>query len=298
MIKTFIRGLGFATVLVVPVVAYAQSAVSFQHEATIYADEKGGALLQPEGVACTNTSLLVADTGNGRLLRYTLEQGTVKGGTEIKIPELPYPTRVQMTTKGEIFALDGKTHRIVRLNADGMFKGYLDLKGAGSDTATIVKSFRIGASDEIDLLDVHSGRVLVTTPEGQILQQISLPGNHGFFSGIATDDRGTIFLIDSVNAMLFSAPKDANTFSPLTKSMREYLNFPTNLTVSPRGLIYVVDQNGGSILLLGPDGSVKGRKLSRGWDEGLLYYPTQLCVNEDGMAFVADRSNNRVQIFR
>lgn len=98
-------------------------------------------------------------------------------------------------------------------------------------------------------------------------------------------------------AMVFSASKDSNSFSPLTKSLREYLNFPTSIIADNKGIIYVVDQNGGGIVILGQDGSYLGRQLSMGWNEGLLYYPSQMCINEKGEVFIADRGNSRVQIF-
>jgi hypothetical protein len=34
-----------------------------------------------------------------------------------------------------------------------------------------------------------------------------------------------------------------------------------------------------------------------GWNEGLLYYPSQMCLNEKGEVFIADRGNSRVQVF-
>jgi hypothetical protein len=34
-----------------------------------------------------------------------------------------------------------------------------------------------------------------------------------------------------------------------------------------------------------------------GWNEGLLYYPSQMCISEKGEAFIADRGNSRVQVF-
>ena len=37
-----------------------------------------------------------------------------------------------------------------------------------------------------------------------------------------------------------------------------------------RGTLYVVDENGGGIVILGRDGSYMGRQLSLGWNEGLL----------------------------
>jgi DNA-binding beta-propeller fold protein YncE len=97
--------------------------------------------------------------------------------------------------------------------------------------------------------------------------------------------------------MVFSAAKDANSFSPFTKSLREYLNFPTNITTDKKGTLYIVDENGSGIVLLGQDGSYLGRQLSMGWNEGLLYYPSQMCINEKGEVFIADRGNSRVQVF-
>jgi hypothetical protein len=97
--------------------------------------------------------------------------------------------------------------------------------------------------------------------------------------------------------MLFSAAKDSNGFSPLTKSLREYLNFPTSMAIDNQGRLYVVDENGGGIVLLGRDGTYMGRQLSMGRNEGLLYYPSQAAINGKGEVFIADRGNSRVQIF-
>jgi len=37
---------------------------------------------------------------------------------------------------------------------------------------------------------------------------------------------------------------------------------------------------------------LESRRLSNG-----VYYPTQMCINEKGEVFIADRGNSRVQIF-
>jgi hypothetical protein len=69
------------------------------------------------------------------------------------------------------------------------------------------------------------------------------------------------------------------------------------LTTDNRGTIYIVDENGGGIVILGVDGTFVGRQLTMGWTEGLLYYPSQICINGKGEVFIADRGNSRVQIF-
>ena len=62
-------------------------------------------------------------------------------------------------------------------------------------------------------------------------------------------------------------------------------------------LIVLVDKHGNGLLVLGPDGSFLGRRLSIGWGEGLVYYPGQICIDGNGDIFVADRGNNRLQAF-
>ena len=52
--------------------------IKLWHRTSVYLDGKNGSLLHPEGVACdTDLYLIVADSGNGRLLRYRLEPESV-----------------------------------------------------------------------------------------------------------------------------------------------------------------------------------------------------------------------------
>jgi hypothetical protein len=280
-----------------PLNTFSAETVKFKYLQSVYFDDRGGGIKQPEGVACNEKSLLiVGDTGNDRLLRYTFQDRNLKGGSEIKIPQLSNPIRVQINSKGEIFALDGKKRRIVRLSPEGTFRNYVDPEGIPSPSPFVSKSFGIDRSDNIYLLDIFTGRVLVLNPEGKYQKQIPFPKEYGFFSDLSVDSKGNILLIDCVKATVFSAPKDSNSFSPLTKSLREYLDFATSIT-DRRGSVYIVDEDGGGIVILGADGTFVGRQLSKGWNEGLLYFPSQMYVNERGEIFIADRGNSRVQIF-
>jgi sugar lactone lactonase YvrE len=281
-----------------PLKSFSAETVKLRHLQSVYFDERGGSIKQPEGVTCSDKSILVVgDTGNDRLLRYTFQERSLKGGTEIKIPQLSNPIRIQINSKGEIFALDGKKRRVVRLTPEGTFKGYVEPEGIPSSSAFVPRSIKTDVNDNIYLLDIFTGRVLILNPEGKYQKQIPFPKDYGFFSDLSVDSKGTLLLVDCVKAMVFSAAKDSNSFSPLTKNLREYLNFPTSITTDNRGTIYIVDQNGSGIVILGQDGSFQGRQLNMGWNEGLLYFPSQMCINEKGEVFIADRGNSRVQIF-
>jgi len=298
MVGTSIKMIMIIGIVLLPMKSFSAETVKFRYLQSVYFDEKGVGMKQPEGVACSGKGLLiVGDTGNDRLLRYSYQDRSLKAGTEIKVQQLSNPIRLQINSKGEIFALDGKKRRIIRLNSDGTFKGYVDAEGIPSPSTFVPRSFKIDRNNNIYILDIFSARVLVLNSEGKYQRQIPFPKDYGFFSDLSVDSKGTLLLIDCVKAMVFSAAKDSNSFSSLTKNLREYLYFPTSITTDNRGTIYVVDQNGSGIVILGQDGSFQGRQLNMGWNEGLLYFPSQMCINDKGEVFIADRDNSRVQIF-
>jgi hypothetical protein len=298
MIQYLMKAFAVMIILFVPLSSFGAETYKLRHIASVYYDSKGGGIRLPEGIACSEKALLiVADTGNSRLLRYTFQGSIVKGGEEIKIPELPYPLRVQINSAGEIFALDGKLRRIVRLNPDGTFKSYVDPVGLPFTSNVVPKSFRIDTSDNIYILDIFSDSILVLDPAGKYLKHISLPKDHGFISDLAVGTAGNIYLVDSVKAMVYSTSQESKEFSPLTGSMKEDMNFPASIIVDKSGVIYLADQTGGAITILGQDGSFRGHYLGFGWKDGLIRYPAQLCVTENEEIFIADRDNSRIQIF-
>ena len=296
--RVFLRIFFVLGILSFSVHTFGAEAVKLKYMQSVYFDEKSGGMKQPEGVACGEKDLLiVGDTENDRLLRYSYRDRSLKDGTEIKVDQLSNPIRLQVNSKGEIFALDGKKRRIIRLNPNGTFKAYVDAEGIPSPSAFVPRSFKIDRNNNLYILDVFSARVLVLNPEGKYQKQVPFPKEYGFFSDLCVDPKGALLLIDCVKAMVFSAAKDSNSFAPLTKGLREYLNFPTSITTDNRGTIFIVDQNGSGVVILGQDGSFQGRQLNMGWNEGLLYFPSQMCINEKGEVFIADRGNSRVQIF-
>lgn len=298
MIKKLMKAFVIIIIFILfPVSSYSTEAIKLIHVTSVYSDIAGGGLSGPEGVACRENFFVVADTENNRLLKYAIENEGIKGGEEIKTLELSYPIKVQANSKGEIFALDGKNRRIVRIDGEGAFKGYITAEGLPVPQSFIPKSFNIDNRDNIYILDILSGRVIVVDSADKFQRQIDLPGDYGFISDLTVDSRGNIFLLDSVNAVVFFAAEKAEKFSSLSKNIKEYVNFPTSIAVDKRGIIYLLDQNGSVIVILGPEGNFKGHQLSLGWKDGLLRYPSDLCINEKGLFFIADRNNNRIQIF-
>jgi len=269
-----------------------------RHMTSVYVDDQGGGLQRPEGVACDSAGLVViGDTGNDRLLRYTYQDKTVSGGSEIRIPELSAPTWIQLSSKGEIYVLDGKQRRIVRLGPGGDFKGVLSFEGAPPPTTIVPKSFKIDSAEQVYVLDVFSARILVLNAEGQFQRAMPLPGDVGFISDVAIDFSGTVFLLDSIKRRIYAAEKDAESFTPLGRDLTESLTSAPAYMTTSRGILFVVEGIGSSIVTLGRDGTFLTRQLAMGWTEGMLNHPSQLCINERDEVFIADRDNSRVQVF-
>jgi hypothetical protein len=278
-----------------PALARAE-AVVFSHEGTIYSDAKEEPLNAPEGVACNDSGYAaVADTGNHRVLVYGLKEGRFTGGTEIKLPQLPSPWRAQVDGKGALLVLDGKTRKIVKVASDGSYGGVLEPKGLEDGPKVVVGAFKLGA-DTAYVLDVAGKRVLMMDMDGTVKGKLPLPAESGVVTDVAVDLAGTVYALDAVRGAIWSAEKGAPAFKLLTKGLSENVSFATYL-VARKGRLFVVDQNGSGIVVLGVDGSYQGRQLSIGWSDGLVNYPGQLCITEAGLAFVTDRFNNRVQVF-
>jgi len=278
--------------------SYAAEAVKLRPLTAAYTDSNGTPLKRPEGVAYDEKSLLaVADTGGGRIMLYAFKGERVEPLASLSLPQLPYPIRVQFDPKGDILALDGKSRRIIRLTAAGDFRGYVEPSEVPKSGTVIPRSFRVDGKGNIYILDVFSGRVLVLDPAGKFQRDIPFPPKYGFFSDLAVDGNGSIYLVDSVGGRVYTARKNAQDITPLSENLQEDMNFPVGISVDNRGRLYLSDQDGSGIVILGPDGSFRGRQSGMGWKEGFLRYPSALHVSEGGNLFIADRGNSRVQLF-
>ncbi len=284
-------------VLLLPLHAFGAEPIRLTHALSLYVDEKGNGFNQPEGVACGTDRLVVADSGNGRLVLYSLQDADPKGGKEIKIPQVVYPTRVRVSSKGDIFVLDERQRRVVRLTPEGTFKHFLDLGGLATESMVVPVGIDLDGADNIYLLDVLGGRVLVLDSDGKMQRQMNFPKEYGFITDLAVNPKGIVFLTDGVKSMVYANAADPHAFAPITGIMKEDLKFPSNIAADAKGMLFISDQNSGGIVAIGQDGSFRNRLLSLGWKEGAVRYPTQICVDKDGALFVADRANSRIQKF-
>ena len=283
-------------VLLVPLHALGADDLRFKYGRSLYADDKGVGMKRPEGIACSKDRLVVADTGNGRMLLYTIVDGEPRNGKEVLLTQVMYPIRLAMTSKGGWYVIDERQRKVARISAEGQFQQYLDITGLPLEGMVVPAGIYVDSTDNLYLFDLAGNRILIFGDDGKYQRQIPLPKEYGFISDLTVDGKGTVFLLDSVNTVVFSNAKDPAAFAAVTGSLKDEMKFPSNIVAGEGGLLYITDQNGGGIVVVRPDGTVK-RLFSLGWKEGALRYPTQLCLDSGGDVFVADRENSRIQEF-
>lgn len=277
--------------------AYCADAVKFKPLAEITLDANNIPLKNPEGVACGKTTVLVADTGNGRFVKYVKTDNGLKDGVEIKLEQVPYPIRLKAANMDRVLALDGKSRKIARLAADGSFVGFLEYKNV-LPPDVVPRSMTVDAGGNVYIVDILGSRLLVTDQSGAYLRQIPFPKEAGFVSDVAVDQRGAVYLLDSLKGQVYKAAPDSPAFQAFASGLQESLYLAVSMEIDPLGRVYLLDQNDGAVVLLGPDGSFQGRYLSYGWKAGQANYPSQMCLGENSILVVADRSNSRIQLFK
>lgn len=282
--------------LLAPLHAFGADEIRFKYGRSLYADDKGVGMKRPEGVACSKDRLAVADTGNGRLLLYTIVDGEPRNGKQVQLTQVMYPVRLALSSKGDLYVIDGRQRKVARVNAEGAFQQYVEITGLPVEGMVVPAGISIDSKDSLHLFDLAGSRVLIFGDDGKYQQQILLPKGYGFISDLTVDARGTVFLLDSVNAVVYSNAKDPAVFAEVTGQLKDDMKFPTNIAAGENGVLYITDQNGGGVVAVRPDGTTK-RLFSLGWKEGTLRYPAQLCLDSGGDLFVADRENSRVQEF-
>jgi sugar lactone lactonase YvrE len=273
------------------------SGVVLKHVISVYSDDAGKGLRRPEGVACNDDGqVVVSDTGNRRLLTFTVKGQGVLGGRPITATALQTPSAVQLDARGEILALDARSGAVERLDAKGAPLGRVELKGLPAGADPVIDAFKL-RSGALYLLDGAGKAVLVADASGNVSRRLPLPAGKGPFTDLAVDGAGTVFAVDPARGALWAADKDAKEFRPVSETLGELMSYPGQLATDGQGNLFVVDRNGGSLVQLATDGGYLARHLTFGWSDGQVRYPLQICVASDFLV-VADRGNQRVQVFQ
>lgn len=234
--------------------------------------------------------LAVADAGESRLL--ILHDGERRGAwRQVRTVALPgspvglvaHAGRYVLSLRGPagLIAVEGPEAQIreLPLPADVV-------PGALATTANRELLVYDSAGRRVLFLDSRGGVSEEVTLQGHLTALAGAPGG-GFYA--ATPEPAEILRYTAAGDLVARWPVPGVAPTPA---------WPSALAVEPGGDLLLADRHGCRLLVLEAGGQLVGTGARRGWDGGLLMFPSGLARLADGRIAIADLGNGRVQIFQ
>ncbi|MHB1325926.1 MAG: 6-bladed beta-propeller [Thermoleophilia bacterium] len=155
----------------------------------------------------------------------------------------------------------------------------------------------VTSRDGIYIFSAEDGKFL--THWGSRGKQI---GQYDFPNGITVDpDNGNIYVVDTNNWRVVALANDGTVRWVLGNLYDEDIpspfHLPRSIALGPDGLLYISDIPD-RIVALDQEGNLKSLLGERGTEENKFNFPEGLTFAADRRILVADRENNRVQVWR
>lgn len=163
-------------------------------------------------------------------------------------------------------------------------------------------------SPEEDILNVNNSCIVVTNKELKILKKETVKEDDDFVfmnpSGICYDDCGNLYICDSGNNRVKAFDSNLILMDTITtaSNAHDYLSQPKSVSTF-ENILFICDSANHRIVSYyinknGPEFKYKCTYgLGYGDEPGMLKYPLECCVDNQGVLFVRDHHNNRVQLF-
>lgn len=212
-----------------------------------------------------------------------------------------YPRAIDITEDGTLFIVD-KTGRIQKFGPKGEFLNTIQMPLIETGKPT---GLSVGPNGNLYVADTHYHRVVVFSPQGEIIQEFGKFGEEdGCFiypTDVTFADDGRIFVSeyggnDRVSA--FTGQGDFLFCFGSPGGGPGQFGRPSALCVDEsRKRLYVADACNHRIAIYNLDGELVEYVGSPGREPGRLRYPYDLALLADGAIVVCEYGNNRVQLF-
>ena len=256
-------------------------------EASLQGPDKGD-LRWPVGVAAASASELgVADVFENRLVVFELTSDSWK---VLETVSLPAPPRA-VAHDGQRYLISLNGGRLVAVEGAGF-----EVRSLTVPSGAVVEWVAAKPDGGFWVHDVARGMVLAVDADGGIQSEVSVTGrlealvaapDGGFYAALAATAEVRRYNLQGEILETWTVPG----VGPVPA-------WPSGLVLGSGGNLVVVDRHGGRIVALDTSGRLVGIGSGRGWEHGLLLFPTAIARFPNGSIVVADQGNSRVQIFR
>ena len=212
-----------------------------------------------------------------------------------------YPRAIAIAEDGSLFVID-RTARVQHLSPEGEMLADWTMPEQEKGKPT---GLSVGPDGLLYVADTHYHRILVYEPEGTLVRQFGSlgeePGQFIYPTDVAVAQDGTIYVTEyggNDRVTIFEpSGKVRGTFGALGKGPDQFARPAAIVLDEKRGRLYVADAGNHRISVFDPAGELLDHWGSAGREPGMLRYPYDLCLLNDGSLLVCEFGNNRVQLF-
>ncbi len=146
-------------------------------------------------------------------------------------------------------------------------------------------------------------RVFEFAPDGKLTRTLGEGSKLNFPNGIAVDSSGNVYVSDSNNSRLLVFTPNGSIAGSISGGQGDSnLALPRGVALDNSGRLYVVDITANMVKMYHSlNGSLvlayTGSFGSQGSDDGAFEFPNGIAVDTHARIYVADRDNNRVQVW-
>ena len=247
------------------------------------------------GVAVNNEGLLaVTDDANKRVHLLSKDGALVRSIGKGELGGDLFG--VAFDLEGNIWVADWIKNEVVKLSIDGKHLQTLRYASSRSDGFNSPTGVSVSTEGLIYICDHDNHRVTVHDEEGKFLFSFGLEGNGpGCFDAprnITFGSDGLVYVIDEGNDRVCVWSKEG-TFKRDFKTKYS----PTSIAATSDNHLLITSFRFETVMVYTLEGELVHEFGGRGSDPGRFDGPWGICVDDDGLVYVADWGNKRVQVF-
>lgn len=243
---------------------------------------------------CTLTGCFQGGESAGELINVWGRRGISKG-------RLQKPRAITIDGNDNLYLVD-MTARIQAFDLEGNY-----LRGWTTPAHDIGRPTGLSVDRDGDILvaDTHYHRVLIYSPQGELLRQIGGThglgrGEFGFVTDVAQDSQGNYYISEYGELdRIHKYSRDGKLIKEWGGHGREPGKFlrPQSIAIDEKDQIWVADSCNHRIQVFDTDGNFLRMWGEAGSAPGQLYYPYNIVLDGEGHLYAVEYGNHRVQKF-
>ncbi len=260
-----------------------------KHPWGVTTDGKGRVIVAESGAHCV--TILTPD-------RAKLQSFGSKGSGD---DQFNNPFGVAVDTEDNIYVVDSENHRIQKFTSNGRHIKTVGCKGSDPLQFNTPVGIALNTTN-LYICDQLNHRIQVLTLNSDFARVFGEKGSgNGQFvnpCGVLLAEDGEVYVADRLNDRI-------QVFTPEGQFLRKFgdqgggggkLRKPSSITIGGNR-VYVTERDNGRVVIFTTDGQFLHSFGTKGEEPGQFKSPWGITIDRNGFILVADRDNNRIQVF-